>query len=679
LGIGDWGLGIGPNPQSPIPNPQSPRNGINIDAKNITTALSKVLLIDFGYKNPANSNDNKSVYKVQFKNSSDVEFFIFEITNIEKMIDKLISEGKMTIVVMQGNDRFNIFLFKTTKEILSNFINHIEKLRIEIRDNIQKVSTQSTSGQSNIQNSSLLNLNSGNIREVNHNPINKKRKLQELYNQQSSNANKSGNLQFKKFKKGPEDNNPVKILKKKINLLDLSEDLAHNLFEYVDHQSLSKVSLLSKECKIMYDKYIEKLRLRDDIPTRSFNNILNRFPNLKKLFLGEGKYLKNENFKHFDVDLKNLNSMDLSEITNLNELSIRKLFSKTKSPKIFDVKINFFLESITSAIIYVQEFFSNINDLSIIAQFNSNNIENILKNLEKYPRVFHPNMFNMICEIIHTKQHLKSLNLYLFNLSNLKIEYMPNTWTKGILFPGNFLLSNLKILSINILVIEKVKDLKFLSSAINLEKLRINEIAQMQSVVNNMVVSSETVGNKLPNQIQNKNQLQNRSSATNHTWTSKTLKRCNFTDMVTIPNNLDPEEQLNNLSLDFENDYVEVFIAIFSKMKFLTTLSLGEFVNSEILKVVSLFCKGIINLSISSGNINDDHLKEILNQCTSLNELDIRGCGDVLGSCFTEIDIFPFNLKKVKLSLVNFNFYNLIQFLKNKGVQAENYLIKNKI
>jgi len=22
LGIGDWGLGIGPNPQSPIPNPQ---------------------------------------------------------------------------------------------------------------------------------------------------------------------------------------------------------------------------------------------------------------------------------------------------------------------------------------------------------------------------------------------------------------------------------------------------------------------------------------------------------------------------------------------------------------------------------------------------------------------------------------------------------------------------------
>jgi hypothetical protein len=29
LGIGDWGLGPIPNPQSPIPNPQSPYTWIN--------------------------------------------------------------------------------------------------------------------------------------------------------------------------------------------------------------------------------------------------------------------------------------------------------------------------------------------------------------------------------------------------------------------------------------------------------------------------------------------------------------------------------------------------------------------------------------------------------------------------------------------------------------------------
>jgi len=33
LGIGDWGLGPIPNPQSPIPNPQSPKNVFNKKSK----------------------------------------------------------------------------------------------------------------------------------------------------------------------------------------------------------------------------------------------------------------------------------------------------------------------------------------------------------------------------------------------------------------------------------------------------------------------------------------------------------------------------------------------------------------------------------------------------------------------------------------------------------------------
>ena len=38
MGIGDWGLGlgIGPNPQSPIPNPQSPiPNSFIVEVNNI--------------------------------------------------------------------------------------------------------------------------------------------------------------------------------------------------------------------------------------------------------------------------------------------------------------------------------------------------------------------------------------------------------------------------------------------------------------------------------------------------------------------------------------------------------------------------------------------------------------------------------------------------------------------
>jgi len=56
LGIGDWGLGIGPNPQSPIPNPQSPipnYNEIfiiyNLNNKIIKNSFCKLLKLNGKY------------------------------------------------------------------------------------------------------------------------------------------------------------------------------------------------------------------------------------------------------------------------------------------------------------------------------------------------------------------------------------------------------------------------------------------------------------------------------------------------------------------------------------------------------------------------------------------------------------------------------------------------------
>jgi len=45
LGIGDWGLGPIPNPQSPIPNPQSP-----IPIKKRKMSKNKFLIINLLYK-----------------------------------------------------------------------------------------------------------------------------------------------------------------------------------------------------------------------------------------------------------------------------------------------------------------------------------------------------------------------------------------------------------------------------------------------------------------------------------------------------------------------------------------------------------------------------------------------------------------------------------------------------
>jgi len=55
LGIGDWGLGIGPNPQSPIPNPQSPIP----NEKNILYYIFLLIKLKLNYlKNFSLKNNN---------------------------------------------------------------------------------------------------------------------------------------------------------------------------------------------------------------------------------------------------------------------------------------------------------------------------------------------------------------------------------------------------------------------------------------------------------------------------------------------------------------------------------------------------------------------------------------------------------------------------------------------
>ena len=57
MGIGDGGLGIGPNPQSPIPNPQSPipipnpQDINNLELLNFYLIKNKIIFILFTIKN----------------------------------------------------------------------------------------------------------------------------------------------------------------------------------------------------------------------------------------------------------------------------------------------------------------------------------------------------------------------------------------------------------------------------------------------------------------------------------------------------------------------------------------------------------------------------------------------------------------------------------------------------
>jgi len=51
MGIGDWGLGPIPNPQSPIPNPQSPIQFLNIYLKSLYKLILLLYLYNIIYIN----------------------------------------------------------------------------------------------------------------------------------------------------------------------------------------------------------------------------------------------------------------------------------------------------------------------------------------------------------------------------------------------------------------------------------------------------------------------------------------------------------------------------------------------------------------------------------------------------------------------------------------------------
>jgi hypothetical protein len=57
LGIGDWGLGPIPNPQSPIPNPQSPKKIL----KNNLIVFYLIKSILFKFQIIIKNNKNKNI------------------------------------------------------------------------------------------------------------------------------------------------------------------------------------------------------------------------------------------------------------------------------------------------------------------------------------------------------------------------------------------------------------------------------------------------------------------------------------------------------------------------------------------------------------------------------------------------------------------------------------------
>ena len=592
-------------------------------------------------------NETKSEFEIRAKNKEGKKIFSCELKDVYRIIDKQRNEGKLTILIEKDRSKYYIFLFKSTKEAIEHFLDKINAAKNNAINNesisnnnkninsIKSISTQNTSKNSNKNDNILSNMKKSNIYN--------RRKFNELYKKQRNDIN------IKKKKEINESNEiisldiknlnlfkDIKRIKKEVSipiiyLCEIFPDyLTFQIFNFLDIKTLLwKVCLINKELKKVCDSYINKIKLKDDTPNEVFHRILSRFSYTTNIILGKAKNFNNSNIKEMIGSLKYLQYLDISNLENINDKSIHRLLVKTKGVNIKSLKLNAYLESLHTALCYCLSFYKNMTELSLINNKFIPNEKN-LQNISQNPRFYRRELMETIVKLIKSDLHkIKILNLFIFNAVS--------SYTK---IPINsFPFSNLIELSIDLIIIKEIRELQILNHCEKLEKFKLGEIA-IQSQTNAL----------------------------------------NYINIDQILNELFDIHEEEGGEIDFENEPTEVFGKIFYYMKNMKEINLGNFVTNEICQLISVYFKKIEKVTISSENIKDDAFKCILMNCKDIKEIDLRGCDRFLGSCFLEIrdEEFPKKLSKAKFSVQSYNFFHVTNFLINKGIKAENYIMSTK-
>ena len=590
------------------------KNGIEIQTRLFRdNDTSKIILYENKYKN---DNQCELVRMLKVVNHLSDTLLICNFTDIYRIVDKCIAQGKLTILIQKGQDRFSIFISKSTKELLEAFLLQLNKKNPE----------------NNVFNTSVL-LRPEAPQTTNNNLITHKRKFHELLKGKTSQLP----LRNKKPKLLP-SNQIMEVIKeitiRTSKFKDFPDYLYYFIFGYLDMKTiLSKVSLLNKELKGLSDSYFETVVIRDDTPGDTFNTLLFRFKKMKHLIFGKAKNFKKGLFKSLSSDLKQLESLDISQVQNVSDSMLKTLFSKIDGKKFNSLRLNYYIDCLYSSLVYILTFFPNLKTLEIInftyEKHNSASLEQICK----FPKYYHPTIMEIIGKILLSQKiHLNTLSLSVFN-ANEKV------------FKNKPIFQNLSHLSINLLLIEKVENMQIFYHCKNLISFRIDSIAIKEQLTN---ITAEPK-----------------------------FSFIDFSNNGIIPNennvNVD-ENAMDNFSIDFDNDYLEVFGKIFYYMKdSLKYLYLGQFLNDDLCKYISIYLKKLIKISFSSEKVSDDGIKVILSECKEINEIDLEGCTRFLGSAFFDIGALS-NLKKARLSIMTHNYYHVINYLKNNGVAAENFI-----
>ena len=594
-----------------------------------------IRIADNTYKLEDKKTEIKTEFEIKKKNKEGQKIFSCLLTEIYKIVDCQSNQGKLTILIEKNKQKYNIMLFKSTKEILEHFLGKLLTVKNNISKNLNLIKSESEEKPIDKKplNNNLINFKKSSVYG--------KRKYNELYKKQKSDIN----LKRKKENKG--DIIPLNI--KNLNLFKdiqrinketsitiiylcevFPDYLTYQIFNFLDIKSLLwKVCLINKELKKICDSYIDKVKLKDDTPNEVFHRILSRFSNTRNIILGKAKNFNNSNIKEMIGSLKYLQHLDISNLENINDKSIHRLLVKTRGVNILSLKLNAFLESMHEALCYCLNFYKNMIELSLINNKfrpTEKDLQNISENKRYYRRELMETLLKILKSNLH---HIQKLNLFVFNGVTQYTHIQINS------FP----FKNLIELSIDLLIIKEVKELQILYHCEKLEKFKLGEIA-----------------------IQSNNNV------------------LNYIDIDDILNKQFVLEEENNGEIDFDNVPTEVFGKIFYYMKNLKEINCGNFLTNEICQLISVYLKKLEKITISSDYITDEAFKQVLMNCKEIREIDLRGCDRFLGDCFFELrsNEFPQKLIKAKFSVQNYNFYHVTNLLIKKGIKAENYISSNK-
>ena len=593
--------------------------------------------MDNTYKTEEKKTEVKTEFEIKIKNKEGQKIFSCLLNEIYRIVDKQSNEGKLTILIEKDKKKYNIMLFKSTKEVIEHFLGKLQIVKNNLNKNINSNKSNSTENTSEKQskNTNIMNLKKNNIYG--------KRKFNELYKKQKIDNN---NLKKKKENKNDEIiplniknlnlYKDIKRIQKEVSipviyLCEIFPDyLTYQIFNFLDTKSLLwKVSLINRELKKICDSYIDKVRLKDDTPNEVFHRILSRFSNTRNIILGKAKNFNNSNIKEMIGSLRYLQYLDISNLENINDKSIHKLLVKTKGVNILSLKLNAYLDSLHTALCYCLSFYKNLNELCLINNRfipNEKNLQLVSQNTRYYRRELMTTIIKLLKSNLH---HIKKLNLFVFNGVAKHTGISINS------FPFR----NLLELSIDLMIISEVKDLQIFNHCDKLIKFKLGEIA-IQSQTNIL----------------------------------------NYIDIDDILNKQFDLQEENNGEIDFDNEPTEVFGKIFYYMKNLKEINFGNFLTNEICQLISVYLKKLEKITISSEYVKDDSFKLVLLNCKDIKEIDLRGCNRFLGDCFFEInnDEFPKKLVKARFSVESYNFYHVTNLLIKKGIKAENYINSNK-